>query len=86
MLIKNICHCLFLFILLCRCAPDLRYNPQRLPQAVEADVSDILPRDVDVPLLGLIEAEQQPHNGALPATRRGTNRQHHSVSCTPTAY
>lgn len=60
-------------------ASDLRYDPQTLPQAVEADVSDILPRYVDVPLLGLIEAEQQPHNGALPATRRGTNRQHNSV-------
>lgn len=68
-----------LFSLLCRCASDLRYNPQCLPQAVKADVSDILPRYVDVPLLGLKEAEQQPHNGALPATRRGTNRQHHSV-------
>lgn len=61
------------------CASDLRYDPQTLPQAVKADVSDILPRYVDVPLLGLIEAEQQPHNGALPATRRGTNRQHDSV-------
>lgn len=58
---------------------DLRYDPQRLPQAVEADVSDILPRYVDVPLLRLVEAEQKPHNGALPATRGGTNRQYHCV-------
>lgn len=65
--------------MLCWCISDLRYDPQRLPQAVKADVSDILPRYVDVPLLGLIEAEQQPHNGALPATRRGTNCQHHCV-------
>lgn len=57
----------------------LRNNPQNLPQAVKADVSDILPRYVDVPPLGLVEAEQKPHNGALPATRRGTNRQHPSV-------
>lgn len=68
-----------MFNLLCWWASDLWYNPQRLPQAVEADVSDVLPRYVDVPPLGLIEAEQQPHNGALPASRRGTNRQHQSV-------
>lgn len=68
----------FVYFIVC-CATDLRYDPQTLPQAVEADVSDILPRYVDVPLLGLIEAEQQPHNSALPATRRGTNRQHNSV-------
>lgn len=68
-----------LFILLCGCVSYLRYDPQRLPQAVKADVSDILPRYVDVPPLGLKEAEQQPHNGALPETRRGTNRQHHSI-------
>lgn len=67
------------FSLFVLCASDLRYDPQTLPQAVEADVSDILSRYVDVPLLGLIEAEQQPHNGALPAARRGTNCQHNSV-------
>lgn len=69
----------FLFVWLCWCVSDLRYNPQRPPQAVKADVSDILPRYVDVPPLGLKEAEQQPHNGALPATRRGTNHQHYSA-------
>ena len=61
------------------CASDLWYDPQTLPQAVKADISDILSCYVDVTLLGLIEAEQQPHNGALPATRRGTNCQHNSV-------
>lgn len=48
---------------------DLRYNPQSSPQAVEADVSDVLPCYIDVPLLGLKEAEQQANDGALPATR-----------------
>lgn len=67
---------------MCWCVSDLGYDAQSFPQAVKADVSDILPRYVDVPLLRLIEAEQQPHNGALPATRGGTNRQHHSV-CEP---
>lgn len=66
-------------ILLCWCVSNLGNNTQSLPQAVKADVSDILPRYVDVPPLGLIEAEQQPHNGALPATRREITRQHHCV-------
>lgn len=61
------------------CVSHLRYDSQTLPQAVEVDVSDILPRYVDVPPLGLIEAEQQPHNGALPANGRGTNCQYNSV-------
>lgn len=65
---------------MCVCAADLWDDPQTLPQAVEADVSDILPRDVDVPLLGLVEAEQQAHNGALPASRRGTNCQREILS------
>lgn len=67
--------CLF-FVL---CASDLRYDSQTLPQAVKADVPDILPRYVDVSLLGLTEAEQQPHNGALPTTRHGTNHLHNST-------
>lgn len=58
---------------------DLRYDSYGLPQAIQADVSDVLPSNVDVPLLGLVEAEQQPHDGALPATRHGTNGQHRSV-------
>lgn len=78
LLLKSLSLFVFVYFIVC-CATDLRYDPQTLPQAVEADVSDILPRYVDVPLLGFIEAEQQPHNGALPATRRGTNRQHNSV-------
>lgn len=56
--------------LLCWCLSDLRYDSQSLSQAVQADFSDILPCDVDVTPLGLIEAEEQPHNGALPADRR----------------
>lgn len=81
----SIFHCLLHFsllyfmILLCWCVSNLGNNTQSLPQAVKADVSDILPRYVDVPPLGLIEAEQQPHNGALPATRREITRQHRCV-------
>lgn len=54
------------------CVSHLRDDPQRLPQAVQADLSDILSSYVDVALLRLIEAEQEPHNGALPATRGKT--------------
>lgn len=53
---------------MCSCVSHLRYDPQSPPQAVKADVSDVLSPDVNVPLLRLVEAEQQPHNGALPVT------------------
>lgn len=53
----------------CVTVSDLRYNTQSFPQAVKADVSYILPPYVDVPPLRLVEAEQQTHDGALPANQ-----------------
>lgn len=54
---------------------DLWDDPQTFPQAVEADLPDALPSDVDVPMLGLVEAEKQANDGALPASRRGADCQ-----------
>lgn len=69
-LVISMCVCV------CERVSHLRNDPQRLPQAVQADLSDILPTYVDVAPLRLIEAEQEPHNGALPATTGGTDHQH----------
>lgn len=56
-------------------ASYLRNDAQSLPQALQADVPNVLSSDVDVALLGLVEAEQKPNDGALPAS--GFRNHHH---------
>lgn len=44
---------------------DLWYDPHGLPQTLQAYVANVLTCHVDAALLGLVEAKEHPHDGAL---------------------
>lgn len=57
--------------------PHLRHDAHSFPQTLQTNVTDVLARDEDVALLGLVETIEQPDDRALPRRKRKSN----SVFC-----